>query len=468
MMRTRPSRPPPTRHAAGQPAAHSATPEITVLNKHEVEGILGREVRSSADEDMGRIVDVLVDRAGQVRAAIIDFGGFLGVGSRKIAVDWNALHFPQPGKPGERIALDLTRDQVRTAPEYKEGKPVRRPRRARQARIPARITTMPEMCSVRGTTTPLRRQSGSAARWRRRVRPAAGRTARHRRAAARAFAAQPARPRLVRLLCRRRADRFRPVRLGLPHHAKMDAGRYRPRAFRRRLRLSDWTNAGRRAGRRGALRTAGRRHCRSRAICFSALAYAALPMFPMVLSAAIVHALASCVLGPAIAAISLGLVGHAAISERLGRNARFASIGNGLAAAAMGAVRIFFTARASSSSPSFCWCRRCWRCAASPRARSIRSAPTARRRGARRQAADQARRLDAQPAAFDLCRLPASLSPRQRGDAAADGQRRHHALGALGDDLDRAPALSFRSSSSPPSRRGSASARRSGAAGRCC
>jgi len=82
------------------------------------------------------------------------------------------------------------------------------------------------------------------------------------------------------------------------------------------------------------------------AICFSALAYAALPIFPMVLSAAVVHALASCVLGPAIAAISLGLVGHAAISERLGRNARFASIGNGLAAAVMAAVGYFFSPRA--------------------------------------------------------------------------------------------------------------------------
>jgi MFS family permease len=77
------------------------------------------------------------------------------------------------------------------------------------------------------------------------------------------------------------------------------------------------------------------------AICVSALAYAALPIFPMVLSAAIVHSLASCVLGPAIAAISLGLVGHAAISERLGRNARFASIGTGLAAAVMAAVGYF-------------------------------------------------------------------------------------------------------------------------------
>lgn len=105
------------------PAA-PATTEVTILNKHEVEGILGREVRGAADENMGRIVDVLVDRAGQVRAAIIDFGGFLGVGSRKIAVDWSALHFPPPGKPGARISLDLNHDQVNAAPEYQEGKPV--------------------------------------------------------------------------------------------------------------------------------------------------------------------------------------------------------------------------------------------------------------------------------------------------------------------------------------------------------
>ncbi len=82
------------------------------------------------------------------------------------------------------------------------------------------------------------------------------------------------------------------------------------------------------------------------AVAGSALGYAAIPTFALVLSAAIVHALASCVLGPAIAAISLGLVGHAAIGERLGNNARYASIGNGLAAAAMGACGYFISARA--------------------------------------------------------------------------------------------------------------------------
>ncbi len=96
MCRRRRHSEPPADHPATAP---DAPPSVTILNNHEVEGILGREVVSAADENMGRIVDVLVDRSGQVRAAIIDFGGFLGVGSRKIAVDWSALHFPPPAKP---------------------------------------------------------------------------------------------------------------------------------------------------------------------------------------------------------------------------------------------------------------------------------------------------------------------------------------------------------------------------------
>ena len=81
------------------------------------------------------------------------------------------------------------------------------------------------------------------------------------------------------------------------------------------------------------------------AVACAALAYAAWPIFPVVLGAAVLHALASCVLGPCIIAMTLGLVGHAAMGERLGRNARFASIGNGLAAAAMGACGYLFAPR---------------------------------------------------------------------------------------------------------------------------
>ena len=92
----------------------------TVLEQHDA--VLGRQVRSIAGEDMGRVVNVIVDQSGQVRAAIIDFGGFLGVGNRKIAVDWNAFHFAPGSK--DPVTLHLTRDQVKAAPEYKDGQPL--------------------------------------------------------------------------------------------------------------------------------------------------------------------------------------------------------------------------------------------------------------------------------------------------------------------------------------------------------
>jgi predicted MFS family arabinose efflux permease len=76
-----------------------------------------------------------------------------------------------------------------------------------------------------------------------------------------------------------------------------------------------------------------------------ALGYAAWPIIPVVMSAATLHAAASCVLGPAIAAISLGLVGPFAIGERLGRNARYASLGNGVAAAVMGTCGYYLSSR---------------------------------------------------------------------------------------------------------------------------
>src|SRR5207244_10160573 len=112
--------------APSEPAAvvkaktpETAEPSVTILGSRQAQSVLGKDVRSSADENMGRIVDVIVDRTGRVRAAVIDFGGFLGVGSRKIAVDWSALSFaPDDGKR-DMITLELTHDQVKAAPEYR-------------------------------------------------------------------------------------------------------------------------------------------------------------------------------------------------------------------------------------------------------------------------------------------------------------------------------------------------------------
>ncbi len=94
-----------------------------VVGGEHVQGILGKQVRSSTGEDMGRIVDVLVDRSARVRAAVIDFGGFLGVGNRQIAVAWSAIRFSGQGKL-DLLIVDFTRDQLRVAPAYKAGEQI--------------------------------------------------------------------------------------------------------------------------------------------------------------------------------------------------------------------------------------------------------------------------------------------------------------------------------------------------------
>jgi hypothetical protein len=110
--------------AGAAPAEATTPPVVTVIDAVDAHGILGRDVRSPAGENMGRIADVIVDRGGQTRAAVIDFGGFLGVGSRKIVVDWSALRFWNVANKSESISLGLTREQVRAAPEYKDDQPI--------------------------------------------------------------------------------------------------------------------------------------------------------------------------------------------------------------------------------------------------------------------------------------------------------------------------------------------------------
>ncbi|MDE2514385.1 MAG: PRC-barrel domain-containing protein [Rhodospirillales bacterium] len=105
---------PPAPHppAAAQPPAAQE-----LIYSGEATSILGRQVRDPEHRVLGRIVDLLVDDAGQPRAAIIDLGGFMGVGDRHIAVAWRALHFATAAGHGT-ITLDMTLDQIKATPEF--------------------------------------------------------------------------------------------------------------------------------------------------------------------------------------------------------------------------------------------------------------------------------------------------------------------------------------------------------------
>ncbi len=68
---------------------------VTIISAREAHGVLGRDVRSAANEDMGKIV-----------------------------VDWNALRFGRVADKSDSVSLELTKDQVKAAPEYKEDMPI--------------------------------------------------------------------------------------------------------------------------------------------------------------------------------------------------------------------------------------------------------------------------------------------------------------------------------------------------------
>jgi hypothetical protein len=106
----RPAAPPA---AARTPAAREELP------REASQRIIGREVTGPSGDVVGRIVNVLLDDNGQPRAAVLDYGGFLGVGRRRVAVAWRTLRFSP-----EIVRLELTRDQMRAFPDYKEGEPV--------------------------------------------------------------------------------------------------------------------------------------------------------------------------------------------------------------------------------------------------------------------------------------------------------------------------------------------------------
>jgi hypothetical protein len=101
------------------PAARETIPERMVVR------VLGRDVKGPSGQVVAQVINVLVDGSGRPLAAVLDYGGFMGVGKRRIAVAWRALGFAPGGTPGGGgITLGLTRDQLKGFPDHKDGEPI--------------------------------------------------------------------------------------------------------------------------------------------------------------------------------------------------------------------------------------------------------------------------------------------------------------------------------------------------------
>ncbi|CAH2604169.1 PRC-barrel domain containing protein [Rhodovastum atsumiense] len=106
------------------PAWAQAVQTIPPAESAEVLGQLVHVEDEGKNQEVGRIAEILVNAEGQPVAVVLDVGGFLGVGNRKVAVAWSALRF-QKTKDKLDITLAVPANTVRAAPDYKgPGKPV--------------------------------------------------------------------------------------------------------------------------------------------------------------------------------------------------------------------------------------------------------------------------------------------------------------------------------------------------------
>ena len=103
--------------AQNPPQPTVATSELSGLR-----GVFGEHVKDANGDDTGRLWDILIDETAKPRAAVINYGGTLGMGERKVAVAWNAITFVL-SDTDTPVHLSLTKQQLGLLPEFKYGTP---------------------------------------------------------------------------------------------------------------------------------------------------------------------------------------------------------------------------------------------------------------------------------------------------------------------------------------------------------
>jgi len=78
--------------------------------------LIGNEVCNQTGEDLGDIKEIMLDTSnGNVRYAVLSFGGVLGIGEKLFAVPWKALNLDTEN---ERFVLNVDKDRLKDAPGF--------------------------------------------------------------------------------------------------------------------------------------------------------------------------------------------------------------------------------------------------------------------------------------------------------------------------------------------------------------
>lgn len=109
--------------AAGTDQTRTSAIDRSALTEVQREGIrsedfVGTTVYGANDENVGSVGDVVMSQDGQVEAVILDVGGFLGIGSKEVAVGMDNLSFLGDGEGNMYLYTPFTREQLEAQPEY--------------------------------------------------------------------------------------------------------------------------------------------------------------------------------------------------------------------------------------------------------------------------------------------------------------------------------------------------------------
>lgn len=93
----------------------------TTTSNHDVissDRVEGTSVYNSAGDKLGSIDELMIDKlSGQVRYAVLEFGGFLGMGTDRYPLPWNMLKYDTMQ---EGYVVPLDKDRLKDAPRYPE------------------------------------------------------------------------------------------------------------------------------------------------------------------------------------------------------------------------------------------------------------------------------------------------------------------------------------------------------------
>lgn len=94
----------------------------TPAKGRQASNLIGAEVKTTNNEDVGSVSDLIIDESGQVVAVVVGVGGFLGMGEKDVAIGWGDI--TKSGKSGKsdknELRIKATREDLMSAPEFKQ------------------------------------------------------------------------------------------------------------------------------------------------------------------------------------------------------------------------------------------------------------------------------------------------------------------------------------------------------------